>query len=100
MRALAIVAALLAATAAARAAEINAFISAAIKAVTDELLPPFERANGYTIRAAYAPSGEPIYYDETHLTLLASERLGETITSRAGVPPAFHLSVKNPSVRR
>jgi len=50
--------------------------------------------------AAYAPSGEPIYYDETHLTLLASERLGETITSRAGVPPAFHLSVKNPSVRR
>src|SRR5262249_39887110 len=24
---------------------------------TDELLPPFERANGHTIRASYAPSG-------------------------------------------
>jgi molybdate transport system substrate-binding protein len=57
MRTLAIVIALFAATAAARAAEINAFISTAIKSVTDELLPPFERANGYTIRAAYAPSG-------------------------------------------
>src|SRR4029077_9009123 len=49
--------ALLAATAAARAAEINAFVSTAIKNVTDELLPPFERANGHTIRATYAPSG-------------------------------------------
>jgi molybdate transport system substrate-binding protein len=49
--------ALLAATAAARAAEINAFVSTAIKTVTDELLPPFERANGATIRASYAPSG-------------------------------------------
>jgi molybdate transport system substrate-binding protein len=49
--------ALLAATAAARAAEINAFVSTAIKTVTDELLPPFERANGTTIRASYAPSG-------------------------------------------
>jgi molybdate transport system substrate-binding protein len=54
---LAILVALLAATATARAAEINAFISTAIKAVTDELLPPFERANGHTIRAVYAPSG-------------------------------------------
>jgi molybdate transport system substrate-binding protein len=57
MRALAIVIALLAATGAAQAAEINAFISTAIKAATDELLPPFERANGHTIRASYAPSG-------------------------------------------
>src|SRR4051812_31223594 len=39
------------------AAEINAFVSTAIKAATDELLPPFERANGHTIRASYAPSG-------------------------------------------
>jgi len=43
MRTLAIVIALLAATAAARAAELNAFVSTAIKSVTDELLPPFER---------------------------------------------------------
>src|SRR5712692_5779539 len=57
MRTLAIVVALLAATAAGRAAEINTFISTAIKAVTDELLPPFERANGHVIRASYAPSG-------------------------------------------
>ena len=57
MRTLAVVIALLAATAAARAAEITAFVSTAIKAVTDELLPPFERASGHTIRAAYAPSG-------------------------------------------
>ena len=57
MRTLAIVIALLAATGAAQAAEINAFISTAIKAATDELLPPFERANGHAIRASYAPSG-------------------------------------------
>jgi molybdate transport system substrate-binding protein len=57
MRVLATVVALLVATAAANAAEINAFISTAIKAATDELLPPFERATGHTIRASYAPSG-------------------------------------------
>ena len=52
MRTLVIVTVLLAGTAAAQAAEINAFISTAIKAATDDLLPPFERANGYTIRAS------------------------------------------------
>jgi molybdate transport system substrate-binding protein len=61
MRTLAVAIGLLAATAAAHhraeAAEINAFISTAIKAATDELLPPFERANGHAIRASYAPSG-------------------------------------------
>ena len=57
MRTLALVIVLLAATGTAQAAEINAFISTAIKAATDELLPPFERANGHTIRASYAPSG-------------------------------------------
>ena len=60
MRALALVIALSAAAGtadAADAAEINAFVSTAIKAATDELLPPFERANGHTIRASYAPSG-------------------------------------------
>ena len=57
MRIVAIVIAMLAATATAHAAEINAFISTAIKAATDELLPPFERANGHTLRASYAPSG-------------------------------------------
>jgi molybdate transport system substrate-binding protein len=57
MRAFAIAIALLAASVTARAAEIDAFISTAIKAATDELLPPFERANGHVIRASYAPSG-------------------------------------------
>src|SRR5713226_9050718 len=57
MRTLAIVIALLAAAGAAEAAEINAFISTAIKAATDELRPPFERANGHSVRASYAPSG-------------------------------------------
>ncbi len=54
---LAMVIALLAAAGAAQAAEIDAFVSTALKAATDELLPPFERANGHTIRATYAPSG-------------------------------------------
>jgi molybdate transport system substrate-binding protein len=57
MRTLAIAAALIAATGPAGAAEINAFVSTAIKAATDELIPPFERANGHVIRASYAPSG-------------------------------------------
>src|SRR5437868_13231942 len=64
MRTPAIVLALLSATGVAQAAEINAFISTAIKAVTDELLPPFERANGHTIRASYAPSGALIPHFE------------------------------------
>src|SRR3954468_3019437 len=55
--ALALVVALAAAAGPAEAAEINAFVSTAIKAVTDELLPPFERSNGHTIRGSYAPSG-------------------------------------------
>jgi ABC-type molybdate transport system substrate-binding protein len=57
MHAFALVCMLLAGTGWAGAAEINAFISTAIKAATDEVLPPFERANGHTIRASYAPSG-------------------------------------------
>ena len=62
MRTLAVVITLLAASGGAQiapvqAADINAFVSTAIKAVTDELLPPFERASGHTIRASYAPSG-------------------------------------------
>ena len=57
MRALALAIALSAAAGLAQAAEINAFVSTAIKAATDELLPPFERVNSHTIRASYAPSG-------------------------------------------
>jgi len=57
MRVPVIAIALLAATGMANAAEIDAFISTAIKAVTDELLPPFARAHGHSIRASYGPSG-------------------------------------------
>jgi len=57
MRALAIVIAFAAVASTAHATEINAFISTAIKSATDELLPTFERANGHSIRASYAPSG-------------------------------------------
>ena len=41
----------------AQSADINAFISTAVKAATDQILAPFERANGHTIFARYAPSG-------------------------------------------
>jgi molybdate transport system substrate-binding protein len=57
MRTLAIVIAMLAIAAPAKAAEINAMISTALKTVTDELFPPFERTSGHTIRALYAPPG-------------------------------------------
>jgi molybdate transport system substrate-binding protein len=57
MRTIIAIATLLAVTAPVRAAEIDAFISTAVKSATDEVLPPFERANGHTIRAFYAPSG-------------------------------------------
>jgi molybdate transport system substrate-binding protein len=57
VRRLAIVVAMLAITGTAQAAEIKAFISTAIKSVTDELLPPFERASGDTVSAIYAPPG-------------------------------------------
>lgn len=57
MRMLIVAVALAAMSATANATEIDAFISTAVKAATDELLPPFERANGYSIRASYAPSG-------------------------------------------
>jgi molybdate transport system substrate-binding protein len=54
---LAIVLSSLVAAGMAQAAEINAFISTAVKAATDELLPPFERAHGHAVRATYGPSG-------------------------------------------
>src|SRR6202047_952871 len=57
MRTLAIAIAILAATTTANAAEIDAFISTALKTVTDEVIPPFERAGGHSVRALYAPPG-------------------------------------------
>jgi molybdate transport system substrate-binding protein len=59
MRKLAILAAaaLIAATGSAPAAEIDALITTAMKAAIDELVPPFERANGHNVRVSYGPSG-------------------------------------------
>ena len=47
--------AVLTATASANAAEIDALISTAVKTATDEIVPPFERANGHKLRAVYGP---------------------------------------------
>ena len=81
MRAIIALAVLLAAGTA-HAAEINAFVSTAIKAATDELLPPFERANGHTIRASYAPSG-------ALLPRFERRRAGRCVPDRrAGARPA------------
>jgi len=79
MRALAVVLLLLAATGTAGAAEIDAFISTAIKAVTDEVLPPFARAHGHSIRASYGPSGALIP------RLLRGELVDVLLTDRAAV---------------
>jgi molybdate transport system substrate-binding protein len=113
MRVLAIVLALLAATATARAAEIDAFISTAIKAATDELLPPFERANGHTIRASYAPSGaliprfiagEPVdvfLTDSTAIDALIKQgRIvgGRTDLARTGIGIAVRKGAPRPDV--
>jgi molybdate transport system substrate-binding protein len=57
MRTLALAAALIAATAPAPAAEIDALITTAMKAAIDELVPPFERQSGHTVRVSYGPTG-------------------------------------------
>jgi molybdate transport system substrate-binding protein len=56
MRAL-VFAAVLIAAGPARAAEIEALITTAMKAAIDELVPPFERDSGHTVRVSYGPSG-------------------------------------------
>jgi molybdate transport system substrate-binding protein len=113
MRTIAIVIAFLAATATAQAAEINAFISTAIKAATDELLPPFESANGHTIRGSYAPSGalvprlergEPVdvfLTDSTALDALIKRGLvvpGRTDLVRTGIGIAVRKGALHPDV--
>ena len=57
MRTLAIAAAVFVATGQAQAAEIDALITTAMKAAIDELVPPWEGANGHKVRVSYGPSG-------------------------------------------
>ena len=54
-----------AAPAPAKAAEIDALISTAIKTVTDELIPPFERDSGHKVHATFAPPGALLKKFET-----------------------------------
>jgi molybdate transport system substrate-binding protein len=113
MRPLAVAIALLAATGAGRAAEIDAFISTAIKAATDELLPPFERANGHTIRASYAPSGAliPRFNRGEHVDVFLTDSTaidqlieqgkivaGRTDVARTGIGIAVRKGAPKPDV--
>jgi peptidoglycan/LPS O-acetylase OafA/YrhL len=43
------------------------------------------------ICSAFGPDGEPRYYDESHLSLPASSKLGREIIKGAGLPPVFTL---------
>jgi molybdate transport system substrate-binding protein len=49
--------AVLFATGTVQAAEIDGMMTTAMKAAFDELLPPFERANGHVVKVIYGPSG-------------------------------------------
>jgi molybdate transport system substrate-binding protein len=57
MRALAIATALMAVTSTARAEDIHALITTAMETAIAELVPPFERSSGDTVRLSYGPSG-------------------------------------------
>ena len=113
MRVLAIVMILLPACGMAHAVEIDALISTAIKAATDELLPPFERANGHTIRASYGPSGALIrrfdggesadlfLTDSKAIELLIKEGKvvpGRTDLARTGIGVAVRKGAPRPDV--
>jgi peptidoglycan/LPS O-acetylase OafA/YrhL len=50
--------------------------------------------------SAFAPNGEPRYYDQSHLTMIESSRLGREILSRDGVPDPFKLVAEWSAPRR
>jgi molybdate transport system substrate-binding protein len=96
MRMLAIAMVLLAAMGTAKAAEIDAFISTAIKSVTDEILPPFERSSGHTIRALYAPPGALLSHFEAgepaDIFLTGSEAIDKLIGEGKVLPGRTDLA--------
>ena len=88
--------AMLATTVAVRAAEINAFISTAIKSVTDEVLPPFERSSGYTIHALYSPPGALLKHFEAgepaDVFLTGADAIDQLIAQGKVVPGRVDLA--------
>ena len=96
MRILAIAIAMFAATTTAHAAEINAFISTALKTVTDEVIPPFERAGGHSVRALYAPPGALLKHFEAgepaDIFLTGREAIDQLIGEGKIVPGRIDLA--------
>ncbi len=88
--------AMLATTVAVRAAEINAFISTAIKSVTDEVLPPFERSSSYTIHALYSPPGALLKHFEAgepaDVFLTGADAIDQLIAQGKVVPGRVDLA--------
>jgi len=79
-----------------QAAEINAFISTAIKSVTDEILPPFERSSGYTIHALYSPPGALLKHfdagEPADVFLTGSDAIDQLIAQGKVVPGRVDLA--------
>jgi len=113
MRRLAIAAVLIVVTGSAQAAEIDALITTAMEAAIDELVPPFERASGHTVRVSYGPSGgvarrfiggEPadvIIIDSSALDELIKQGKvlpGRTDVARTGIGIAVRKGAPKPDV--
>jgi molybdate transport system substrate-binding protein len=115
MRTLAIAAAaaLIGAAGTAQAAEIDALITTAMKAAIDELVPPFERANGDTVRMSFGPSGglarqfiggapaDVIVIDSGAVDILISQGKvlpGRTDLARTGIGIAVRKGAPKPDV--
>jgi molybdate transport system substrate-binding protein len=78
------------------AAEVNAFVSTAIKSVTDEILPPFERSSGTTIHALYSPPGALLKHFEAgepaDLFLTGADAIDRLIVEGKVVPGRVDLA--------
>jgi molybdate transport system substrate-binding protein len=92
----AIVIAMIATTPPAGAAEINAFISTALKTVTDEIIPPYELANGVTVRAFFAPPGALLKHfaagEPADIFLTGREAIDQLIAEGKMVPGRVDLA--------
>jgi molybdate transport system substrate-binding protein len=97
----------------AQAAEVDALITTAMKAAVDQLVPPWEGANGHKVRVSYGPSGgisrrflagEPadvIMIDSGALDELIKQGKilpGRTDVARTGIGVAVRKGVAKPDV--